>query len=72
MIESWYSRSYLGRSFDRFLESEMNSKDFQLLQAELQSVLVQLQESKRFTESGFQNRIGGTRTKQNVRKGMYS
>ncbi len=68
MDNQWYSRQYLGRYFDRFLESEMNSKDFQRLQAELQRVLVQLRESNSFTASGYPNKIGKIRTRQNEEK----
>ena len=56
----WYTREYLGRYFDRFLDSEMSLTDFMRLQEELQRVLVQLQESRSFIASGSLNRIGGT------------
>jgi len=71
MDDKWYSRSYLGRHFDKFLESEMTLTDFMLLQAELQSVLVQLQESKRFTENGFRNRTGRIHIKPSAEREMY-
>jgi len=59
---------YLGRSFDNFLNSEMTLTDFMLLQEELQQVLVQLQLSKNFIESGYQNKIGKTHIRQNVER----
>ncbi len=62
-MNEWYSRQYLGKSFDRFLKSEMSLKDFQRLQQELQQVLVQLRLSRDFTGNGLTNRIGGTHTK---------
>ncbi len=62
-MKSWYSRKYLGRQFDKFLKSEMTLKDFTLLQAELQQVLVQLRESRRFTENGYPNKTGGIPTR---------
>ncbi len=63
MDNQWYSRSYLGKQFDNFLSSDMNLKDFIILQEALQQVLVQLQESKRFIESGYPNKIGKILTK---------
>ncbi len=63
-MREWYSREYLGRHFDNFLKSEMTLKDFMLLQEELQQVLVQLQESRRFTKNGYQNKIGEIRIRQ--------
>ncbi len=68
MDNHWYSRQYLGRSFDIFLKSKMNLKDFTLLQQELQQVLVQLQESNNFIESGYPNKIGKTHTRQKEEK----
>ncbi len=68
MDNHWYSRQYLGRSFDIFLKSKMNLKDFMLLQQELQQVLVQLQESSNFTKSGLQNKIGETHIRQREEK----
>ncbi len=64
-MNNWYSRHYLGRSFDKFLESEMKLKDFMLLQEELQSVSVQLQELSSFIESGSRNKTGRIRTRLN-------
>ncbi len=58
MDEHWYSRRYLGRSFDRFLESDMKQTDFLQLQQELQLVSVQLQELNNFIASGYQNKTG--------------
>ncbi len=63
MTEEWYSRDYLGREFDRFLSSEMNSTDFQRLSLELVRVLEQLQLSRAFIASGYQNKIGKIHTK---------
>ncbi len=68
MFDSWYSRQYLGKAFNRFLESKMKLKDFTLLQSELLSVSVQLQELNNFIESGSRNKIGGIRTKASVEK----
>ncbi len=67
-MKNWYSKSYLGRAFDKFLDSEMNLKDFTRLQEELQSVSVQLRELNSFIESGSQNKTGRTLTKPNVAK----
>ena len=67
-MKDWYSRSYLGKHFDRFLNSEMSLKDFQLLQAELQQVLVQLQLSRDFTKSGLTNRTGKIHIRTSVPK----
>jgi len=61
-MKSWYSRQYLGRSFDKFLKSEMNLSDFLLLQQELSQVSVQLQELNSFIANGSQNKIGATHT----------
>ncbi len=61
MDNNWYSRDYLGKHFDRFLNSEMNLTDFMQLQEVLQQVLVQLQQSRAFIESGYPNKIGKTR-----------
>ncbi len=62
-MKSWYSRHYLGKSFDRFLSSEMKLSDFTRLQEELQRVSVQLQELDSFIENGSRNRTGKTRTR---------
>ncbi len=67
-MKNWYSRQYLGKSFDRFLNSDMNMTDFLQLQEELQSVSVQLQELNSFIESGSRNKIGKILTKANVAK----
>ncbi len=62
-MKNWYSRLYLGRSFDKFLDSEMKQIDFLRLQSELQSVSVQLQELNSFIASGYPSKIGGIHTK---------
>ncbi len=64
-MKNWYSKEYLGREFDRFLESDMKQIDFLRLQSALQSVSVQLQELNSFIANGFQNKIGRTHTRQN-------
>ncbi len=58
MVEHWYSREYLGKAFDKFLESDMKQNDFLLLQQELQLVSVQLQELNNFIASGYQSKTG--------------
>ncbi len=68
--QNWYSRQYLGKHFDNFLKSEMSLSDFMLLQAELQQVLVQLQLSSNFIESGSQNKTGRTHTRLKEPKEM--
>ena len=67
-MNNWYSRDYLGRAFDRFLESKMKQTDFLRLQSELESVSVQLQQLNSFIASGYPNKIGKTRTKANVER----
>ncbi len=57
-MKNWYSREYLGRSFDNFLDSEMTPKDFMQLQQALQRVSVQLLELNSFIESGFLSKTG--------------
>ncbi len=68
MDNKWYSRSYLGRSFDKFLKSEMKLNDFMLLQEELQRVSVQLQQLNNFIENGLQNKTGKIRISQKEAK----
>ncbi len=58
MVEHWYSREYLGRHFDKFLESDMKPIDFLQLQQELQLVSVQLQELNSFIANGYQSKTG--------------
>ncbi len=67
-MKSWYSREYLGRAFDRFLDSEMSLNDFMLLQQELQLVSEQLQALKHFIESGYQSKTGRIHIRQNEQK----
>ncbi len=68
MVTNWYSRQYLGKSFDKFLNSDMNMTDFLQLQEALQSVSVQLRELNSFIESGSRNKIGRTRISQREEK----
>ncbi len=70
MDDKWYSRDYLGKAFDKFLKSEMNLKDFSLLQVELQQVSGQLQELNNFIRSGSRNKTGKIHIKPNDSKGM--
>jgi len=69
-MKDWYSRDYLGKGFDRFLKSDMKLSDFITLQEELQRVLVQLQLSRSFTESGYPNKIGKIHIKPSEPKAM--
>ncbi len=71
-MKNWYSREFLGRSFDRFLKSDMKQTDFLQLQSELQSVSVQLRELNSFIESGSLSRTGKTHTKPKEEKGSFS
>ncbi len=67
-MKNWYSRLYLGRSFDIFLASELKQKDFMRLQSELQSVSEQLLELNSFIASGYPNKIGGIHIKRKEAK----
>ncbi len=67
--KSWYSRQYLGKAFDRFLNSEMKSNDFLLLQQELLSVSVQLQELNSFIENGLRSKTGKIHIRAKEAKG---
>jgi len=69
MNSKWYSQQYLGKSFDRFLKSDMNSIDFKRLQEVLQQVSAQLQLREDFIKSGSINRTGKTHIRTNVLKG---
>ncbi len=60
MVTNWYSRQYLGKSFDKFLNSDMNMTDFLQLQEALQQVSVQLRELNSFIANGSRSRIGKT------------
>ncbi len=70
MISWWYTREYLGKSFDNFLKSEMNSNDFKHLLQVLQRVSEQLRVSSSFIESGYPNKIGKIPIKPKGRKEM--
>jgi len=72
LIQEWYTREYLGKHFDRFLKSGMSLKDFMRLQEVLQEVLVQLQESRRFIESGYRNKTGRIPTKPREPREMFT
>ncbi len=72
MDKHWYSRQYLGKHFDNFLKSDMNSTDFMQLQEVLQQVLVQLRARNNFIASGYPNKIGGIHTKRSARKESLS
>ncbi len=69
-MNNWYSRRYLGQSFAIFLNSDMNGKDFLLLQEALQQVSEQLRLLSSFTKNGYPNKTGKIPTKRNEVKGM--
>ncbi len=68
-MRNWYSREYLGKQFDKFLNSDMNSTDILHLQEELRLVSEQLQLSNSFIENGFQNKTGRIHIRQSEAKG---
>ncbi len=70
-MKNWYSKNYLGRSFDKFLNSDMNMTDFLQLQEELRQVSVQLRLLDSFIKSGSRNKTGKTHTKVNEEKAKY-
>ncbi len=71
-MKNWYSKNYLGRSFDKFLDSDMNTTDFLQLQQELRLVSVQLQLLNNFIKNGSRNKTGRTHIKQNELKEMFT
>ena len=71
-MNSWYSRQYLGKSFDRFLKSKMTLKDFMQLQEVLQQVLVQLQARRAFIENGSRNKTGAIHIRTNEERASLS
>ncbi len=66
MGSNWYSKSYLGKSFDKFLSSDMSTTDFMQLEQVLQQVSEQLRMREVFIKNGFLNKTGKTHTKTSV------